>query len=91
MTPSIVLTAVKFGEETLSKQHGAVELLWRKFGQSIRAHRKARKYSLACFAKKLGVTAQMLAYMESGTRRWPMERAELAAKLLNRPEQWPDC
>lgn len=58
-----------------------------QFGESIAT---ARRIPRAAFAKKLGVSGQMLALMESGRRRWPLKRAELAVKLLTRREDWPD-
>jgi hypothetical protein len=59
----------------------------KRFGQMIAANRPLPR---AAFAKKLGITGAMLALMETGKRRWPMARAELAVKLLTRREDWPD-
>jgi len=60
----------------------------RDFGKFIATNRKV---SRSKFAHKLGVTGSMLALMESGKRRWPLKRAELAVKLLTRRENWPDA
>jgi ribosome-binding protein aMBF1 (putative translation factor) len=91
VTPSSILTAVRLGESALRAEHAALNLLWKRFGAAVRREREARSISRPHFASQLGVTAAMLGMMESGDRAWPMERAEKAAKLLSRPEQWPDA
>lgn len=90
MTAPVILSAIRLGQTALDAKHAALGLLWKKFGTSIRQARRARKISLKRFAACMGYTAAMVAMLESGTRRWPMKKAELAVKLMTRREQWPD-
>lgn len=92
MSPQSILTAVRMGESALRDRHKAIDILWRKFGQSVRAARRARGISLKAFAIDLGYTSStMAAMLEAGERRWPAGKAERAVQLLKRPEQWPDA
>jgi DNA-binding XRE family transcriptional regulator len=91
MTPDHILSAIRLGEATLNKQHGAVTLLWRKFGAEIKARRAARNMSQAQLGKHLGYSGQMVALLEKGSRIWPMKKAERAVAVLTRPVQWPDA
>lgn len=88
--PVVILSAIRIGEANLRDRHAAVLSLWRKFGLSVRSARRDRKYSQKAFAIDLGVSSAMLAMMESGSRKWPAQRAEKAVHLLRRPVQWPD-
>lgn len=89
--PRSILTAVKIGVSVLNAQHGAVAILWRRFGQSIRDCRVKRGISPRRFAKLLDISPAYLGMLETGKRSWKMERADMAARLLARPEQWPDA
>lgn len=91
MTPFTILNAVRMGQAALRAEHKALDILWKKFGLSVRACRKSRGITPRQFAKSLGVTTAMLGMMEMGKRSWQMDRAEKAAKLLKRPVQWPDA
>lgn len=91
MTPAVILSAVRLGESALRAKHAALTALWKKFGASIRHTREARCMSRARLAKALGITTAMMGMLEGGKRSWRMARAEKAARLLARPEQWPDC
>lgn len=88
--PSVVLLAVKIGASALDKQHGALVILWKEFGLSIRACRQKRRVSPRRLASHLGISPAMLGMMETGKRVWQMDRAEKAVQFLSRPEQWPD-
>lgn len=63
---------------------------WAGFSVAFRAERERRKIRLRDMARRLGITAQMLSYLETGERRWKLAKAALAVKLLTRREQWPD-
>jgi ribosome-binding protein aMBF1 (putative translation factor) len=89
-SPATILTAIKIGESILRKEHKAMDNLWQLFGASVRSKRALRGWSQARLGRALGCSPQMIAAMESGERAWTKVRAALAAKLLARPEQWPD-
>lgn len=91
MNPTTILTAVRLGQSALNDRHAALSALWRHFGAAIRRERKARGITQRAFARRLRRTPAMLGYMESGKRTWPMPLAEKAARMLSRPEQWPDA
>jgi ribosome-binding protein aMBF1 (putative translation factor) len=67
-----------------------LDIMWRAFSLTVRKERRARGIRLEWFAKQLGYTRTMVSYLEAGQRRWPMEKAELAVKLLTRREEWPE-
>lgn len=87
MTPSTALIKLSEAEDEATDANRALADAHAQFGRAISG---ARKVSRRAFAKKLGITGAMLALMESGERRWPIKRAELAVKLLTRREDWPD-
>lgn len=91
MTPSTILSAVRMGQSAFNERHKALDLLWRQFGSAIRSERIKRGWTPRVFARKLNRTAAMLGMMETGKRRWPMDLAEKACRLLKKPEQWPDA
>lgn len=72
------------------KAEEAAQEVSRKFGQAVRSERKRRKITLKFFAAQLDYTTTMIAYLEKGTRQWPLKKAELAISILNRGEAWPD-
>lgn len=63
---------------------------WKRFGKQLREERKRRKIKRAVFADLLGYTPTMLSYLEHGTRKWALDKAELAVRLLTRRVQWPN-
>jgi ribosome-binding protein aMBF1 (putative translation factor) len=91
MTPQIILTAVRLGQDALRDQHAVIKGLWKQFGASVKRTRLARRISRKALARHLRCTTAMIGLMENGQRPWKMERAEKAVRLLNRPEQWPDA
>lgn len=92
MKPAAILTAVRLGEQVLRAKHEAIGSLWQRFGQAVRAERRARGISLKAFAIDLGYTSStMVAMLEAGDRRWPAGKAERAVQLLKRPGAVAGC
>jgi hypothetical protein len=87
---SSILASIKL---RLSKARAAESGLvkdWQRFGVQLREERKRRKIKRAVFADLLGFTPTMLSYLEHGSRKWSLDKAELAVRLLTRRVQWPE-
>lgn len=84
------LAAVKIASGILKHEESELAQAWSEFSREFSAERRRRRIPKSVFAGKLGVTGQMLAYLERGKRAWTVKRAELAIKLLTRREQWPN-
>lgn len=91
MTPFSILATIRLRETACAHKESEMNKLWKQFGSEVRAARKRRKIGLNDMAARLGVTAALVAMMESGKRSWGTKRAEKVVHILCRPEQWPDA
>lgn len=89
MSANGILASLRLLAKTERQHKSESVALWSRFGRALRAERRARDIPRSRFAEQLGYTPTMLNYLESGKRRWPMTKAELAVKLLTRRAQWP--
>ena len=84
------LNAIFIREDKHAKNLKKTARLWVEFGCKIRKERKRRGISVGDFAKRIGCTATMANYLETGKRAWSEHRARQAVHIVTRPEQWPD-
>lgn len=91
MTARAILDKTVLQSERLRKNTIEINRLWKQFGAAIRKERRERRIQLKVFASGLGYTSAMTSMLETGARSWPAGKAQLAVKLLTRPEQWPDA
>lgn len=93
MTPATALHFLCAAELRTKRHRKVLDNAHATFGLMIASERAEKGIPAADLAQKLGVSAQMLGYMESGRRRWPLITARKAAALVGRAapfiDPWP--
>ncbi len=77
-----IYTAIQIGKPAYDREHGAMRMLWQRFGPAIREDRRKLGIPLKVFAAKLGLSRGMVSFLESGKREWSDVRAQRAIKIL---------
>lgn len=93
MTPATALRFLVSQEAQGGRQRRMMDSIHLTFGVSVAIGRGEKGIPCSELAAKLKVTPQMLAYMESGKRRWPLAIARRAVAILRDTvfiDPWPD-
>lgn len=59
-----------------------LDQMWSDFGAEVRSLRKRSGIGLKEFSRELKVSKSMTGFLESGKRRWNLEMARRAVKIL---------
>jgi len=77
-----ILRKISAFEEKLSNGDAQLDKMWSDFGAGVRSLRKNRNIGLKEFSRELKISKSMTGFLESGKRRWNLEMARRAVKIL---------